>query len=51
MVDEKGVFREENFQKAMSSIADKGGSEAKDFMAKRKGKGKDKKTNTGGNKD
>ncbi|CAN9262943.1 unnamed protein product [Alternaria alternata] len=51
VVDEKGVFREENFQKAMSSIADKGGSEAKDFMAKRKGKGKDKKTNTGGNKD
>ncbi|CAN9273868.1 unnamed protein product [Alternaria alternata] len=51
VVDEKGVFREENFQKAMSSIANKGGSEAKDFMAKRKGKGKDKKTNTGGNKD
>ncbi|KAF1937310.1 ATP-dependent RNA helicase-like protein DOB1 [Clathrospora elynae] len=51
IVDEKGVFREENFQKAMSSISDKGGSEAKDFMAKRKGRGKDKKTNTGGNKD
>jgi ATP-dependent RNA helicase DOB1 len=51
VVDEKGVFREENFQKAMSTIADRGGSEAKDFMAKRKGKGKDKKTNTGGNKD
>lgn len=51
VVDEKGVFREENFQKAMSSIADKAGSEASDFLAKRKGKGKDKKTNKGGNKD
>ncbi|KAF1830665.1 antiviral helicase [Decorospora gaudefroyi] len=51
VVDEKGAFREENFQKAMSSIADKGGSEANDFMAKRKGKGKDKRTNTGGNKE
>ncbi|RMZ66091.1 hypothetical protein GMOD_00005160 [Pyrenophora seminiperda CCB06] len=51
VVDEKGVFREENFQKAMSSIADKAGTDSKDFLAKRKGKGKDKKTNTGGNKD
>ncbi|KAH9876222.1 ATP-dependent RNA helicase mtr4 [Plenodomus biglobosus] len=51
VVDEKGVFREENFQKAMSSIADKGGSEASDFLAKRKGRGKDKKTNKGGNKE
>ncbi|KAI8934330.1 ATP-dependent RNA helicase mtr4 [Plenodomus lindquistii] len=51
IVDEKGVFREENFQKAMSSIADKAGTEASDFTAKRKGKGKDKKTNKGGNKD
>jgi ATP-dependent RNA helicase DOB1 len=51
VVDEKGVFREENFQKAMSSIADKAGSAADDFMAKRKGKGKDKKTNKGGNKE
>ncbi|KAF2849035.1 ATP-dependent RNA helicase-like protein DOB1 [Plenodomus tracheiphilus IPT5] len=51
VVDEKGVFREENFQKAMSSIADKAGTEASDFTAKRKGKGKDKKTNKGGNKD
>jgi ATP-dependent RNA helicase DOB1 len=51
VVDEKGVFREENFQKAMSSIADKAGSAASDFTAKRKGRGKDKKTNTGGNKE
>lgn len=51
VVDEKSVFREENFQKAMSSIADKAGTAANDFMAKRKGKGKDKKTNKGGNKD
>jgi ATP-dependent RNA helicase DOB1 len=51
IVDEKGAFREENFQKAMSSIADKQGSAANDHLAKRKGKGKDKKTNTGGNKE
>ncbi|KAF2471628.1 antiviral helicase [Lindgomyces ingoldianus] len=50
VVDEKGVFREENFQKAMTSIAEKHGTDAADFMAKRKGKGKDKKTNKGGNK-
>lgn len=51
VVDEKGVFREENFQKAMSTIADKAGTDPADFMAKRKGKGKDKKTNKGGNKE
>lgn len=51
VVDEKGVFREENFQKAMTSISQKAGTEASDLTAKRKGKGKDKKTNTGGNKD
>jgi ATP-dependent RNA helicase DOB1 len=50
IVDEKGVFREENFQKAMTSIAEKAGSAADDFTAKRKGKGKDKRTNKGGNK-
>ncbi|KAJ5812209.1 hypothetical protein N7474_008510 [Penicillium riverlandense] len=50
VVDEKGVFREENFQKAMSAIANKKGDDPADAMAKRKGKGKDKKTNTGGNK-
>lgn len=51
VVDEKGVFREENFQKAMSTIADKAGTAANDYLAKRKGKGKDKKTNKGGNKE
>ncbi|KAH7125269.1 ATP-dependent RNA helicase DOB1 [Dendryphion nanum] len=51
VVDEKNVFREENFQKAMASIADKQGTDAADFTAKRKGKGKDKRTNKGGNKD
>ncbi|KAJ5610380.1 hypothetical protein N7510_007099 [Penicillium lagena] len=50
VVDEKGVFREENFQKAMSAIANKKGDDPADAMAKRKGRGKDKKTNTGGNK-
>ena len=50
VVDEKGVFREENFQKAMASIAEKAGTDPADAMAKRKGRGKDKKTNKGGNK-
>jgi ATP-dependent RNA helicase DOB1 len=35
----------------MASIAEKGGTDAADFMAKRKGKGKDKRTNKGGNKE
>ncbi|KAL4906462.1 hypothetical protein BDW74DRAFT_150415 [Aspergillus multicolor] len=51
IVDEKGVFREENFQKAMGSIADKKGDDPADALAKRKGKGKDKKLNKGGNQD
>ena len=50
IVDEKGVFREENFQKAMSSIAEKQGNDPADAMAKRKGRGKDKKMNKGGTK-
>ena len=48
VVDEKGVFREENFQKAMTSIADRQGDDPADAMAKRKGRGKDKKLNKGG---
>lgn len=48
IVDEKGVFREDNFQKAMSTIADKEGDDPADAMAKRKGKGKDRRTNKGG---
>jgi len=51
VVDEKGVFREENFNKAMASIAEKAGDDGSDPMAKRRGKGKDKKTNKGGRKD
>ena len=50
IVDEKGVFREDNFQKAMSSIADKQGDDPANAMARRKGKGKDKKLNKGGTK-
>ncbi|KAF2142553.1 uncharacterized protein K452DRAFT_318154 [Aplosporella prunicola CBS 121167] len=50
IVDEKGVFKEENFQKAMTSIANKQGDDPADALAKRKGKGKDKKLNKGGQK-
>jgi ATP-dependent RNA helicase DOB1 len=50
IVDEKGVFREENFQKCMSAIAEKEGDDPANAMAKRKGKGKDKRFNKGGNK-
>lgn len=51
VVDEKGAFREENFQKAMATIADKAGDDGSDPLAKRKGKGKDKRTNKGGKKE
>lgn len=47
IVDEKGAFREENFQKAMSAIAETKGDDPADANAKGKGKGKDKKTNKG----
>ncbi|MCJ1390455.1 ATP-dependent RNA helicase mtr4 [Xylographa bjoerkii] len=50
VVDEKGLFREENFNKAMNTIADKQGDDPADAMAKRKGKGKDKRLNKGGTK-
>ncbi|KAI9828567.1 MAG: ATP-dependent RNA helicase mtr4 [Sarea resinae] len=50
VVDEKGVFRSENFEKAMTSIADRMGDDPADAMARRKGKGKDKKLNKGGTK-
>jgi ATP-dependent RNA helicase DOB1 len=49
IVDEKGVFREENFQKAMSTIAEKQGDDPADPMAKQRGRGKNKKFNKGGN--
>ncbi|CAG8955629.1 hypothetical protein HYFRA_00009583 [Hymenoscyphus fraxineus] len=51
IVDEKGNFREDNFQKAMATIEDKKGADPADINAKQKGRGKNKKTNTGGNKD
>ncbi|PQE23902.1 atp-dependent RNA helicase dob1 protein [Rutstroemia sp. NJR-2017a WRK4] len=51
IVDEKGNFREDNFQKAMTSIEEKKGSDPADIDAKRKGRGKDKKTNKGSNKE
>lgn len=50
IVDEKGVFREDNFNKAMTTIADKQGDDPADAMAKRKGRGKAKKLNKGGTK-
>lgn len=50
VVDEKGVFREDNFNKAMTTIAEKQGDAPDDAMAKRKGRGKDKKLNKGGTK-
>lgn len=50
VVDEKGHFREENFNKAMATIAEKQGDDPADAMARRKGKGKDKKLNKGGTK-
>jgi ATP-dependent RNA helicase DOB1 len=49
VVDEKGVFREDNFLKAMGSIKSKGEDSA-DPSAKMKGKGKDKKIGKGGTK-
>ncbi|KAK5171348.1 ATP-dependent RNA helicase mtr4 [Saxophila tyrrhenica] len=51
VVDEKGVFREENFNKAMATISDKAGDDGSNPMAKRKGKGKDKRVNKGGQKE
>lgn len=50
VVDEKGNFREDNFNKAMATIADKQGDDPGDAMARRKGRGKDKKLNKGGTK-
>lgn len=50
IVDEKGLFREDNFNRAMTSISDKQGDDPGDAMAKRKGRGKDKRLNKGGTK-
>lgn len=48
VVDEKGVFREENFQKAMASISDAAGD---DPASAEKSKGKKGQTYKGGNND
>lgn len=48
IVDENGTFRDQNFHKAMGQLAEKKGDDPADALAKRKGKGKDKKTNKGG---
>lgn len=50
IVDEKGVFREDNFTKAMGAIAEKEGDDPADAMAKRKGRGREKRLNKGGTK-
>ncbi|KAK4189869.1 rRNA-processing arch domain-containing protein [Podospora australis] len=47
IVDEKGNFKENNFNHAMSLIEANKGADPADINAKRKGKGKDKKTNKG----
>lgn len=48
VVDENGTFREDNFQKAMTTIEEKKGADPADMNAKQKGHGKNKKTNKGG---
>ncbi|KAK3297859.1 rRNA-processing arch domain-containing protein [Chaetomium fimeti] len=48
IVDEKGNFKEHNFNEAMAAIESKKGSDPADWSAKQKGKGKNKKTNKGG---
>ncbi|KXJ86732.1 rRNA-processing arch domain-domain-containing protein [Microdochium bolleyi] len=51
VVDEKGVFRENNFNKTMQMIEDRKGADPNDINAKQTGKGKNKKTSKGGNDD
>ncbi|KAK3344301.1 rRNA-processing arch domain-containing protein [Lasiosphaeria hispida] len=48
IVDEKGNFKENNFNKAMALIESNKGADPSDWNAKQKGKGKNKKTNKGG---
>ncbi|KAK3490383.1 putative ATP dependent RNA helicase [Neurospora hispaniola] len=48
IVDEKGNFKENNFNQAMAMIEEKKGTDSNDWSAKQKGKGKNKKTNKGG---
>lgn len=51
VVDEKGVFRENNFNKTMQMIEERKAGDANDPNAKMKGTGKNKKTFKGGKDD
>ncbi|KAL2160192.1 hypothetical protein VTH06DRAFT_1848 [Thermothelomyces fergusii] len=48
VVDEKGNFKEHNFNEAMAAIESKKGSDPADWSARQKGRGRNKKTNKGG---
>ncbi|KAB5586084.1 rRNA-processing arch domain-containing protein [Coniochaeta sp. 2T2.1] len=47
VVDEKGVFKEKNFNQAMQMIEENKGADPADWNAKQKGKGKNKRTDKG----
>jgi ATP-dependent RNA helicase DOB1 len=51
VVDEKGVFKEQNFQKTMAMVEMSKGSDPNDASAKFKGKGDKKKSHKGGPSD
>lgn len=51
VVDEKGVFKEQNFQKTMAMVEASKGQDPNDASAKFKGKGAKKKTSKGGASD
>ncbi|KAJ4306759.1 ATP-dependent RNA helicase mtr4 [Collariella sp. IMI 366227] len=48
IVDEKSNFKEQNFNQVMSQIESGKGSDPADWSAKQKGRGKNKRTNKGG---
>ncbi|KAK4242215.1 rRNA-processing arch domain-containing protein [Achaetomium macrosporum] len=48
IVDEKGNFKEHNFNEAMTAIESKKGADPADWSAKQKGRGKNKKIDKGG---
>jgi len=48
VVDERGVFKEQNFNKAMALIEQKKGADPADPNARQKGRGKNKKLDKGG---
>ncbi|OIW27285.1 antiviral helicase [Coniochaeta ligniaria NRRL 30616] len=47
VVDEKGVFKEKNFNEAMKMIEENKGADPADWNAKQKGKGRNKRTDKG----